>query len=175
VVFALAQPDPERKRAAYWACGLGVLACWPGGAVLGGLIGSAVHDTNAFGLDAMFPAVILALIVKDLRDARTLRAALAGAAVALVATPFLPAGLPVLLALTALLLLVRTPAANPQADRQPVGAQAGSTPCKSPPRWSWPAWPPCPPAPTRSACPASCCAPGSRSRPGPPSCSRRPP
>ena len=27
VVFALAQPDLERKRAAYWACGLGVLAC----------------------------------------------------------------------------------------------------------------------------------------------------
>ena len=128
VVFALAQPDLPRKRAAYWACGLGVLACWPGGAVLGGLIGSAVHDTNAFGLDAMFPAVILALIVKDLRDARTLRAALAGAAVALAATPFLPAGLPVLLALTALLLLVRAPAANPQADRRAGGAQAGSTP-----------------------------------------------
>ena len=116
VVFALAQPDLPRKRAAYWACGFGVLACWPGGAALGGLIGSAVHDTNAFGLDAMFPAVILALIVKDLRDARTLRAALAGAAVALVATPFLPAGLPVLLALTALLLLVRAPAPEPSAS-----------------------------------------------------------
>src|ERR1700744_6455390 len=88
VVFALAQPDLPRKRAAYWACGLGVLICWPGGAVLGALIGSAVHNTSAFGLDAMFPAVILALIVKDLRDSRTLRAALAGAAIALAATPF---------------------------------------------------------------------------------------
>jgi len=128
VVFARAQPDLERKRAAYWACGLGVLVCWPGGAVIGGLIGSAVHDTSAFGLDAMFPAVILALIVKDLRDARTLRAALAGAAIALAATPFLPAGLPVLLALAAALLLVRAPAATPQPDPQPVAAQAGSTP-----------------------------------------------
>ena len=124
VVFALAQPDPARKRAAYWACGLGVLACWPGGAVIGGLIGSAVHDTGAFGLDAMFPAVILALIVKDLRNARTLRAALAGAAIALIATPFLPAGLPVLLALAAVLLLVRAPAASPEPARHPVGAQA---------------------------------------------------
>jgi len=125
VVFALAQPDLPRKRAAYWACGLGVLACWPGGAVLGGLIGSAVHDTSAFGLDAMFPAVILALIVKDLRDARTLRAALAGAAIALVATPFLPAGLPVLLALTALLLLVRAPAPEPSASaaQEPAAAE----------------------------------------------------
>jgi branched chain amino acid efflux pump len=107
VVFALAQQDLPAKRAAYWTCGIGVLICWPGGAVLGALIGSAVHDTSAFGLDAMFPAVILALIVKDLRDRMTLRAALAGAAIALAATPFLPAGLPVLLALAAVLLLIR--------------------------------------------------------------------
>jgi len=115
VVFGLAQPDLPGERAAYWACGLGVLACWPGGAVLGALIGSAVHDTNAFGLDAMFPAVILALIVKDLRDPRTRRAALAGAGIALASALVLPAGLPVLLALAAVLLLVRSPA--PEAAR----------------------------------------------------------
>src|ERR1700734_3244459 len=34
VVFALAQEDLPRKRAAYWACGLGMLLCWPAGAVL---------------------------------------------------------------------------------------------------------------------------------------------
>src|SRR5882757_3540216 len=122
VVFGLAQEDLRAKRAAYWACGLGVLICWPGGAVLGALAGSAIHDTNAFGLDAMFPAVILALIVKDLRDTRILRAALAGAAIALATARFLPAGLPVLLALAAVLLLVREPAAKaaPTADEQPA-------------------------------------------------------
>ena len=60
VVLALAQPDLARKRAAYWACGLGILICWPVGAFFGGLVGSVVPDTNAFGLDAMFPAVLLA-------------------------------------------------------------------------------------------------------------------
>jgi 4-azaleucine resistance transporter AzlC len=125
VVFALAQDDLPRKRAAYWACGLGVLICWPGGAVLGALIGSAVHDTGAFGLDAMFPAVILALIVPDLRNRMTLRAALAGAAVALAATPFLPAGLPVLLALVAVLLLVRSSGVTAEAGATP---DTGSTP-----------------------------------------------
>jgi predicted branched-subunit amino acid permease len=103
VVFALAQEDLPRKRAAYWACGLGVLLCWPAGAVLGALIGGVIRNTGAFGLDAMFPAVILALIVPALRDRVTLRAALLGAVIALAATPFLPAGLPVLLALGALL------------------------------------------------------------------------
>jgi 4-azaleucine resistance transporter AzlC len=107
VVFALAQDDLPRKRAAYWACGLGVLVCWPSGAILGALIGSFVRDTNAFGLDAMFPAVILALIVPALRDRVMLRAAMMGAAVALAAAPFLPAGLPVLLALAAVLATIR--------------------------------------------------------------------
>jgi 4-azaleucine resistance transporter AzlC len=101
VVFALAQDGLPRKRAAYWACGLGVLICWPGGAALGALAGTFLRDTNAFGLDATFPAVILALIVPALRDRLTALAALVGAAIALAAAPFLPAGLPVLLALGA--------------------------------------------------------------------------
>jgi len=51
----------------------------------------------------MFPAVILALIMPALRDRVTVRAALIGAAIALATTPFLPAGLPVLLALAGVL------------------------------------------------------------------------
>ena len=107
VAFALAQEGLPRKRAAYWACGLGVLICWPGGAVLGALAGSFIKDTNTFGLDAMFPAVLLALIVPALRDRVRMRAAVAGAVIALAAAPFLPAGLPVLLALAGVLGLIR--------------------------------------------------------------------
>ena len=99
VVFALARPDLERRRAAYWACGLGVLVAWPGGAVLGGLLASVVRDTSALGLDSVFPAVILALIFPALHDRKTLLAALCGAGIAVATTPFLPAGVPVLLAL----------------------------------------------------------------------------
>ncbi|MEV5238354.1 AzlC family ABC transporter permease [Streptomyces cinnamoneus] len=104
VVFALAQEDPERKKAAYWACGLGILVCWPLGALAGGALGTVIDDTDVFGLDAMFPAILLALIVPAFGDREKRRAGLAGAAVALAATPFLPAGLPVLLALTGLFL-----------------------------------------------------------------------
>ena len=120
VVFALAQEDLPRKRAAYWACGLGVLLCWPAGAILGALIGGVIGNTGAFGLDAMFPAVILALIMPALRDRVTLRAALAGAVIALAATPFLPAGLPVLLALAGVLIVVITPPApRPASPPEP--------------------------------------------------------
>jgi 4-azaleucine resistance transporter AzlC len=117
VAFALAQEDLPRKRAAYWACGLGVLICWPGGAILGALIGGFIKNTNAFGLDAMFPAVLLALIVPALRDRVTLRVAVLGAVIALAAAPFLPAGLPVLLALAAVLALIGSRAPLPAPRR----------------------------------------------------------
>ncbi|KJK41339.1 branched-chain amino acid permease [Streptomyces variegatus] len=120
VVFALAQDEPERRRAAYWACGLGILVCWPVGAALGALLGSVVRDTDALGLDAMFPAVILALILPAMKERSLPRSALAGAALALAATPFLPAGLPVLAALAAL------PLFKVQA-KNTVGAKEGAT------------------------------------------------
>lgn len=99
VVFALAANGRAAER--YWQCGFGVLFAWPAGAIGGALAGSFIHDTNALGLDAVFPAVILALIFPQLSDARARWAALAGAAIALATTPFLPAGVPVLLALLA--------------------------------------------------------------------------
>ncbi|MEV7522050.1 AzlC family ABC transporter permease [Streptomyces sp. NPDC091371] len=102
VVFALAQDGTARQRAAYWACGLGILVCWPGGAALGALLGSVVEDTGVLGLDAMFPAVILALVLPAMKERGVRRTALAGAVLALAATAFLPAGLPVLAALAAL-------------------------------------------------------------------------
>jgi 4-azaleucine resistance transporter AzlC len=123
VVIALSQPDLRRKRAGYWLCGLGVLLCWPLGALLGALGGSLVHNTDAFGLDAMFPAVILALVFPALRDRLTRRAALLGAAVALATTAFLPAGLPVLLSLTGLLVFATrsgTPTEQPAAASEAV-------------------------------------------------------
>jgi predicted branched-subunit amino acid permease len=62
-----------------------------------------ITDTDVFGLDAAFPAVLLALVLPSLQDKATRTAALAGVVVALAVTPFLPAGLPVLLALAGLL------------------------------------------------------------------------
>jgi 4-azaleucine resistance transporter AzlC len=120
VVFALAHKDLARSRAAYWTCGLGVLLCWPLGAALGALLGTVVHDTNALGLDAMFPAVLLALVLPALREKDKRLAALTGAAIALAATPLLPAGLPVLLALAGLATLAirRSPHASTPAPAE---------------------------------------------------------
>ncbi|ATY12764.1 branched-chain amino acid ABC transporter permease [Amycolatopsis sp. AA4] len=99
VAFALAQRDAERRRAAYWACGIGLFVCWNLGVVVGAFAGSAISDTDAFGLDAAFPAVLLALVLPSLKDRASRLPVLIGVVVALAATPLLPAGLPVLLAL----------------------------------------------------------------------------
>lgn len=107
VALAIAQPDAGRKRAAYWVAGTGVLLAWPGGAAIGALIGSVVPDTSALGLDAVFPAVLLALVLPALRDRATLGAVCVGTAVALATAPFLPTGMPVLLALSGVLVAAR--------------------------------------------------------------------
>jgi 4-azaleucine resistance transporter AzlC len=103
VAFALGQDELKRKRAAYWTCGIGIFVCWNLGVLVGGQIGSVITDTDVFGLDAAFPAVLLALVLPSLRDKSTRTAALVGVVAALSVTPFLPAGLPVLFALVGLL------------------------------------------------------------------------
>ncbi len=99
VAFALSQRDPARRRAAYWTCGIALFVAWNIGVVIGAGAGSVISDTDALGLDAAFPAVLLALVLPSLRERRTLIAALIGVAIALGTAPFLPAGVPVLLAL----------------------------------------------------------------------------
>ncbi|MEV5720409.1 AzlC family ABC transporter permease [Amycolatopsis mediterranei] len=103
VAFALAQREAHRRRAAYWACGIGLFVCWNIGVVGGAYAGTAISDTDVFGLDAAFPAVLLALVLPSLRDKAARLPVLIGVLVALAATPFLPAGLPVLLALAGVL------------------------------------------------------------------------
>ncbi|MFF3940713.1 AzlC family ABC transporter permease [Streptomyces phaeofaciens] len=113
VAFALAQPDPARRRAAFWISGLGLFAVWNAGVAVGALAGTALGDTAVYGLDAAFPAVLVALVLPSLRaDARLRRPVALGALLALAATPFVPAGIPVLLALAGLASYGRARAAR---------------------------------------------------------------
>jgi len=80
---------------------------WWSGTILGALGGSAISDPDALGLDAIFPAFYLALLVGELRDGSAVAAALLGAAIALTLVPFAPPGVPVLAAAAAALLGLR--------------------------------------------------------------------
>ncbi|MEU8241500.1 AzlC family ABC transporter permease [Actinoplanes missouriensis] len=106
VAFALAETDPAHRRRIYWLVGTTLFITWNIGTVLGVLLGGATGDPDALGLDAAFPAALIALILPSLRDRPTRLVALAGAATAVALTPVLPAGLPVLCALLGLLVLL---------------------------------------------------------------------
>ena len=99
VVFGLSQPTPEQRKAAYWLCGLGVAIVWP----LGAGVGKLLPAPETIGLDAVFPAILLALVVPAFKNRTTLIRACSGAALSLAAVPFAPVGLPVLLSLFGLL------------------------------------------------------------------------
>ena len=102
VVFGLSQPTPEQRKAAFWLCGIGVALFWPVGTLLGAAVGKLLPAPETIGLDAVFPAILLALVLPALKKKTTLIRATSGAAISLAAVPFAPVGLPVLLSLLGL-------------------------------------------------------------------------
>ena len=80
---------------------------WVLGTVVGVVVGGALGDPEALGLDAIFPAFFLGLLAAELRRPHAVPTVLIGGAIALALTPVLPAGLPVLLASCAALIGLR--------------------------------------------------------------------
>lgn len=96
---ALTHPDrPQTARRAFWSTGLAVFVLWNIGTLVGALGAAALDDPATLGLDAAIPAGFVALLWPRLVDGTTWAVALAGAAVALVLTPVLRPGVPVLAA-----------------------------------------------------------------------------
>ena len=79
--------------------------CWVGGTALGVLAGDLIGDPAALGLDALFPAFFLCLLVEgELRPGLPALVAGLGSLIALVLIPFTPAGVPVIAASAAALV-----------------------------------------------------------------------
>jgi 4-azaleucine resistance transporter AzlC len=96
--FALAQPTPELAQRAYLTMGIALFVCWNAGTAVGAFGAGLIGDPAAFGIDAAFPAGLLAMLAPQLRCPEGRAAAAAGAAIAVAATPFLPSGGPLPLA-----------------------------------------------------------------------------
>ena len=96
--LAVAQPDPDDRDRAFLACGLSVFAFWNLGTAAGALGGEVIGDPAALGLDAAFPAGFIALAAPAFGHRRGLVAAAVGAVVAVLATPLVRPGVPILLA-----------------------------------------------------------------------------
>jgi 4-azaleucine resistance transporter AzlC len=73
-------------------------ATWLLGTAIGAFGGDALGGLRDLGLDAIFPAFFLALLLPELRDARARGVAIAGALIALALVPLAAPGVPVLAA-----------------------------------------------------------------------------
>jgi 4-azaleucine resistance transporter AzlC len=79
--------------------------CWVAGTAIGVLAGDLIADPANLGLDALFPAFFLALLVEgELRWGLPAVAAGLGALIALALIPFTPAGVPIIAASAAALV-----------------------------------------------------------------------
>jgi predicted branched-subunit amino acid permease len=115
--MAVAAPDRELGRLAFWATGATIYLGWNVTTVIGSLGAAGLGETAQAALDSVVPAAFLALLWPRLtgsapEPAVQRRVALGGAVVALVLTPFVPAGVQVILAVVAVAL-----AGPPRRDR----------------------------------------------------------
>jgi predicted branched-subunit amino acid permease len=78
-------------------------AGWTLGTLAGVLLGQRIADPEALGLDALFPAFFLVLVVGELRDRASRVTAASGGLIALALIPLTPPGIPVIVACAAVL------------------------------------------------------------------------
>ena len=97
-----AQLEPKDRNLGFWLTGVGVFIFWNLATLLGAIGGNLIGSVDTWGLDAAAAAAFLGLLWPRLRE--NLLLASLGALVALAAVPFVPAGVPILLAAVVALL-----------------------------------------------------------------------
>lgn len=95
---ALAQQERgvDEVRRGFWFTGVGVFLFWNLFTVLGALSASLLEDPSRWGLDSAVPAAFLALLWPQLTTIRLRLIALFAIALALLLSPLLSSGLPII-------------------------------------------------------------------------------
>jgi 4-azaleucine resistance transporter AzlC len=99
-----ARPDGSFDRGLLFGSSAVQYAGWVTGTAIGALWGSGLGDPHDIGLDAVFPAFFVVLLLNEARSGRARGVAALGALVALALVPVAPAGVPVLVASFAALI-----------------------------------------------------------------------
>ncbi|MFT7648311.1 MAG: putative branched-subunit amino acid permease [Candidatus Poriferisodalaceae bacterium] len=115
VAMALRETEDEDARRVFTAAAFWLVVPWWVGGSLGILVGDRLTDPQALGLDAIFPAAMLAIVWPQLIQRRPMVLAALAAVIALALVEPAPGGVPVLVAASAALLAMR-PTATPAPD-----------------------------------------------------------
>lgn len=92
------QESLRDKRSGFWITGISVFIFWNSMTLLGAVLGDALGDPKQWGLDAAAAAAFLGLLWPRLKERQSLAVAALAFFVAVITTPSLPAGIPVMLA-----------------------------------------------------------------------------
>lgn len=97
VAVGVQQATPQEVEREFWRTTAGMFSGWFTGIAVGTWLGNVIGDTQRLGLDAVFPAAMLAIIANLLRTKDGGIAGLAGGLICLALLPIAPAGLPIIL------------------------------------------------------------------------------
>lgn len=95
---ASGQEDPDERRRGFWTAGVGIFLLWNLFTLVGALAGNALGDPKQWGLDGAAVAAFLALLWPRLKGKEPAAIAVVCALATLLAVPFVPSGVPILVA-----------------------------------------------------------------------------
>ncbi|WP_323960007.1 branched-chain amino acid ABC transporter permease [Arthrobacter sp. JZ12] len=95
---ATGQSDPLEQARGFWTAGVGIYILWNAFTLVGALVGNALGDPARWGLDGAAVAAFLGLLWPRLKAREPAAIAVVCALVTLLAVPFVPSGVPILIA-----------------------------------------------------------------------------
>lgn len=124
----IGQPEPAAQRLGFWHTGIAVLVFWNLMTFLGALAGNALGDPRRFGLDAAAAAAFCALLWPRLRSGDARVTAAVAVAVGLALVSVVPAGVPVLVAALAAVVVGWSTRGRHEPPLTPPGELVGADP-----------------------------------------------
>ena len=128
---AAGQTDRLEQARGFWVAGVGIYVLWNIFTLVGALLGNALGDPARWGLDGAAVAAFLGLLWPRLKAKEPAAIAVVCAAVTVLAVPFVPPGIPILLAAAAAGLIgwfsqgPPREGLEPEIDPYPRGPAAG--------------------------------------------------